>query len=247
VRRVERRGDDGVTLVELLIGITILGVIMATLSAAVILILKAQKPIQARIAEAKDIAFLQTYLPVDLSSAISSDTTPTLQPIAGRTLPGTNVATLTRTDGTSGTYQVAYRYETTGTEWVLARYEIRGSSVQRIVVAHELAAPPIGWTPTQPPTHALSLVVRNQRVQQPVGSDLSVLFKSGASFSTGGAGLAKGDQLPTDYSGGIADPGQRADGYGFAWFWTFLGALGVVFGAIGVWLLRTQNDDAGVP
>ena len=48
-------------------------------------------------------------------------------------------------------------------------------------------------------------------------------------------------------SGDIADPLQRADGYGFAWFWTFLGAIGVVFGAIGVWLLRTQKDSAGVP
>ena len=48
-------------------------------------------------------------------------------------------------------------------------------------------------------------------------------------------------------SGDIADPVQRADGYGFAWFWTFLGAIGVVVGAIGVWLLRTQKDSAGVP
>jgi hypothetical protein len=48
-------------------------------------------------------------------------------------------------------------------------------------------------------------------------------------------------------SGGIADPVQRSDGYGFAWFWTFLGAIGVLFGALGVWLVRTQKDDAGVP
>ncbi|MGD9701602.1 MAG: VWA domain-containing protein [Acidimicrobiia bacterium] len=202
-----RRGDEGVTLVELLIGVTILGVIMATLSAAVILILKAQKPIQARIAEAKDIAFLQTWLPVDLSSATSSDTTPTLQPLAGTTLPGTNVVTLTRADGAGGaSYEVAYRYETTGVEWVLARYEIRGAQVKRIIVAHELPSPPAGWTPDQPPTHALSLVARNQRVVQPVGSDLAVVFSSGNIFSTGGSGLAMGDALPTDYSGGIADP-----------------------------------------
>ncbi|HEY5877003.1 MAG TPA: prepilin-type N-terminal cleavage/methylation domain-containing protein, partial [Ilumatobacteraceae bacterium] len=65
-----RRRDEGFSLVELLIGVSILGVIMATLSAAVILILKAQKPIQARIAEAKDVSFIQTWLPVDLASAI---------------------------------------------------------------------------------------------------------------------------------------------------------------------------------
>ncbi|MET0909855.1 MAG: prepilin-type N-terminal cleavage/methylation domain-containing protein, partial [Ilumatobacteraceae bacterium] len=192
-----RRNDEGTTLVELLIGVTILGVIMATLSAAVILILKAQKPIQARIAEAKDVAFLQTWLPVDLASATSSDRTPTLQPWAGTTLPGTNVVGLTDADGN----EISYRYESTGVEWVLARYEIRDGELQRNVVAHELPAPPLGWTPNQPPTHALSLVARNQGSAQPVGSDLAVIFKSGTGFSTGGSGLAVGDALPADYSG----------------------------------------------
>ena len=101
-----RRRDEGFSLVELLIGVSILGVIMATLSAAVILILKAQKPIQSRIAEAKDVAFLQTWLPLDLGSAITSDRTPALQPWTGTTLPGTNVVTLTDSDGN----EIAYRY-----------------------------------------------------------------------------------------------------------------------------------------
>ena len=48
-------------------------------------------------------------------------------------------------------------------------------------------------------------------------------------------------------SGDIADPVQRADGYGFAWFWTFLGMVGVVFGAVGVWLVRLPEDNAGMP
>ena len=197
-----RRRDEGFSLVELLIGVSILGVIMATLSAAVILILKAQKPIQSRIAEAKDVAFLQTWLPVDLASAITSDRTPTLQPWTGTTLPGTNVVTLTDADGND----VSYRYENRGLEWVLTRYEIRDGQLERNVVAHELPAPPLGWTPDQPPTHALSLVARNQGSAQPVGSDLTVIFKSGTGFGTGGSGLAVGDALPADYSGGIVDP-----------------------------------------
>ena len=44
-------------------------------------------------------------------------------------------------------------------------------------------------------------------------------------------------------SGDIADPAQRDDGYGFAWFWTFLGVVGVVFGAVGVWILRTEKEE----
>ena len=46
-------------------------------------------------------------------------------------------------------------------------------------------------------------------------------------------------------SGSIEDPVQRADGYGFAWFWTFLGTIGVVFGALSVWILKTQKEEEG--
>jgi hypothetical protein len=33
---------------------------------------------------------------------------------------------------------------------------------------------------------------------------------------------------------------------GFAWFWTFLGVIAVVFGALGIWIIRThkENEDA---
>jgi len=42
--------------------------------------------------------------------------------------------------------------------------------------------------------------------------------------------------------GDIADPVQRADGQGFAWFWTFLGVVAVVFGALGIWIVKTHKD-----
>jgi hypothetical protein len=42
--------------------------------------------------------------------------------------------------------------------------------------------------------------------------------------------------------GDIGDPAQLEDARGFAWFWTFLGALAVLFGAIGVWIVKTQKD-----
>ena len=42
--------------------------------------------------------------------------------------------------------------------------------------------------------------------------------------------------------GGIEDPVQRADGLGFAWFWTFLGGVAVVFGALSVWIIRTHKE-----
>jgi len=45
--------------------------------------------------------------------------------------------------------------------------------------------------------------------------------------------------------GDIADPAQRADGLGFAWFWTFLGVVAVVFGALGIWIVKTHKDPEG--
>lgn len=42
--------------------------------------------------------------------------------------------------------------------------------------------------------------------------------------------------------GEIAEPVKLADAKGFAWFWAFLGAIATAFGAMGVWLLRTQKD-----
>ena len=46
--------------------------------------------------------------------------------------------------------------------------------------------------------------------------------------------------------GDITDRTQLADAKGFAWFWTFLGMVGVAFGAIGVWLVKTDkgSEDA---
>jgi len=39
--------------------------------------------------------------------------------------------------------------------------------------------------------------------------------------------------------GEITDPAQRADASGFAWFWAFLGSIAVVFGAVGVWMMKS--------
>ena len=41
----------------------------------------------------------------------------------------------------------------------------------------------------------------------------------------------------------IADPQQLSDAKGFALFWAFLGTIGVVFGALGVWIVRTSREE----
>jgi len=42
--------------------------------------------------------------------------------------------------------------------------------------------------------------------------------------------------------GDITDPVKRADGYGFAWFWTFLGFVAVLFGFLSAWIMRAPKD-----
>ena len=41
----------------------------------------------------------------------------------------------------------------------------------------------------------------------------------------------------------VTDATKKADGLGFAWFWTFLGSIAVVFGAVGVWIAKTSKDE----
>ena len=65
---------------------------------------------------------------------------------------------------------------------------------------------------------------------------LSAIF-AGVCFSVAITGFVS--------SGDIPDPVQRSDGYGFAWFWTFLGVIGLVFGALSVWLIRTHREEEG--
>jgi len=45
--------------------------------------------------------------------------------------------------------------------------------------------------------------------------------------------------------GDIADPVQRDNGRGFAWFWTFLGVIATFFGALGWWIMRAQKEGDG--
>lgn len=40
----------------------------------------------------------------------------------------------------------------------------------------------------------------------------------------------------------ITEPAQLSDARGFAWFWTFLGTVALVFGALGVWIVKTHKD-----
>lgn len=41
----------------------------------------------------------------------------------------------------------------------------------------------------------------------------------------------------------LTDPTKRADAWGFALFWAFLGTIAVACGAIGIWIVRTHREE----
>jgi hypothetical protein len=43
--------------------------------------------------------------------------------------------------------------------------------------------------------------------------------------------------------GDITDAAQLSDARGFALFWAFLGVIGVVFGWLSWWIVRTHKDE----
>ena len=68
------RRDAGFTLPELLIAVVISGILIVSISLAFTTVLQNQANATARLAESKDITFVQTWMPVDLSSAVESFT-----------------------------------------------------------------------------------------------------------------------------------------------------------------------------
>ena len=42
--------------------------------------------------------------------------------------------------------------------------------------------------------------------------------------------------------GELTDPAQKSDALGFAWFWTFLGSIAIVFGGFGAWIVKTGKE-----
>jgi len=225
--------DSGFTLPELLISMMISGILIVSISMAFTTVLRTQSQATNRLAESKDITFVQTWMPVDLSSALETFNTPSdaalltklaalnppmsiraLQP-SGAGLPGTNVITIVRPDLVAGPavyYIVSYRYHQVGGEWQISRFEILNpglaSEVVKVVgVAHEIPAPPPGWTEkVDSPIHAVEVTARNQVILRPIGENVTFNFESGNKFISGGAGLSAENALPADGSGGLTNP-----------------------------------------
>ena len=226
-----RRRDAGFTLPEMLISVAISGILIVAIAMAFTTVLQTEASASSRLAESKDITFVQTWLPVDLSSAIGSydqADDASLAAALATPVPGgppamsvthdfgpdsTNVLTLVRPDLDAGTnvyYIVTYRYEQVNGEWRISRYEIRNpgtpsETVKTVGVAYEVPQPPAGWVPKTPPTFAAEVIARTQYIR-PVGEDVKFKFESGKTFVSGGGGLSAQNELDSNGNGGLKNP-----------------------------------------
>lgn len=236
-RSTSDRRDRGFTLPELLVAMMVSGILVSALAMAFSVIVRSQTGSQQRIAESKDVTFVQTWLPTDLSSATQTWIEPQLPFPFNADLPGTNVVTLARPDlATGGAYLIMYRYEELEDRgWIMARYRVDNpgcptdypvvgncaagpESVKRVGVAYELVPPPAGWTEDQAPTHAIEVTRRNGgstygagSESRPVGEDVAVHFKSGTIYIAGGSGLSAGqaiDPNPQEIPDPVAPPSR---------------------------------------
>jgi prepilin-type N-terminal cleavage/methylation domain-containing protein len=225
------RVDAGFTLPEMLISVMISGILIVAIAMAFTTVLRTEASASTRLAESKDITFVQTWLPIDLSSAIASHDEADEAALAAaltNVVPGgppamsishdfgpdsTNVLTLVRPDLDAGTgvfYIVTYRYEQVNGEWRISRYEIRNpgtvsETVKTVGVAYEVPAPPPGWVPKTTPAHAAEVIARTQYIR-PVGEDVEFKFDSGKTFVSGGGGLSAQNELDSNGRGGLQNP-----------------------------------------
>lgn len=158
----QRHRDAGMTLVELLVSVMLIGAIVTVLAAAVTVVFRQDADTQARLDIARWEQSLAMWLPADLTSAGDVDVDPTTTAPCGDAICtfGSNALTLSWNDG-SGTV-VSYRYgpDGDGSSFMLTRVECRAGSCTSQVVLRDLAPPEMPWNPGDPiPTEVIEVTV----------------------------------------------------------------------------------------
>jgi prepilin-type N-terminal cleavage/methylation domain-containing protein len=189
--------EDGVTLVELLISIVVIGIIMSTIAASLMFVLRTSNTASNRIDDSRGAQGLATYFTADAQS--TAHTTPIVAGVdqgfdtaaniwgCGAILPpapSANVVSLAWVDG-GGKSRRAYRYEQRSGDWVLVRYSCvnGGTPTQALVVARGLAPPPVGWTGNSSVPVALAVP------DDPGSIRITLTAKNGFTYSVTGANL----------------------------------------------------------
>lgn len=144
--------DGGFTLPELLVGLTIVGILSAALLGMIAVVLRNDEATGQRLAESQDVQQVVVYLPGDVQSAGPGtyDLAPGAASGCGVADAATNVLAMSWTQlGT--TTRVSYRLSNEGGRGVLVRVECSGGAGTSVKVADELEELPAGWSPGTAP------------------------------------------------------------------------------------------------
>ena len=137
------RRDQGMTLIELLISIVVLGTIITVIASAVIVTIRQQPETEARLDVARWEQSLALWLPTDLASATTVSADETATPCgSGACVYGSNALQLSWNDGTGETI-VSYRYgpSSDGESYELHRVVCKAGSCSDQIVLRDLAVP----------------------------------------------------------------------------------------------------------
>lgn len=130
--------DRGITLTELLITITIMGIVTTVLSGAIVMFLRSQDSAPRRVDESRALQQLVNYLPADVGSAQDLRTGPPWISLCGDT--GTPVLNLRWSESfpgvSTGEIVVTYRRSADGTQ--LVRSRCQDGSSDSVVVARRM-------------------------------------------------------------------------------------------------------------
>ncbi len=146
------RGDRGFSLVELVLVISVVGVIAGTIMAGVSAVLGNEKSTMARLSEQRTIQGFATWLPADVASTPPGGLTVGGSPVCGS--GGTQVLGMQwseNVDGSVTTYRVSYQAVDVNGETHVRRHVCAGGATSTSTLATDLPAMGGGWTPTSPP------------------------------------------------------------------------------------------------
>jgi prepilin-type N-terminal cleavage/methylation domain-containing protein len=147
------RREGGFTLIEVLIVITMIGVLSATLAAVFSVIVRTTPDADARVTDARSLKGLVTWIPQDMDAAPPTgfDDSHSAWACAGAPPADShNVIAMTWTEVSDVTsvFHASYRYELRNGKWAIARYSCKDvGAAGRVNMTSELPA----WDSSAPP------------------------------------------------------------------------------------------------
>ncbi len=160
--KVKQPHDSGMTLPEVLISVVMTALLVATISMSITVLYKQSDNTAGRANNARSEQNVNVWMPTDLASAETVDTTPGASPCApscppGGDVGGTNALMLTWSGTALGSdgaaiptlTKVSYRYVLVGSEYQMIRVECisvnsAAPTCRTSTVLHDLDPPPIG-------------------------------------------------------------------------------------------------------